>query len=194
MASNGSEGQPISPIRPMTTLDETPPPTVTNRPVLGEESSTTAAGNILQPLFSQQGTTPVELPSPTQLQMPPFFAPPLQQAQTVHSIAPPSSHIFNLSPSFVTPTSFQTTGGQSSTTLLPPLAQTMMNHSPPVYPTVGAWTGPTIPPNNSLQQPIMINPITSMNPFPLAIPSSYHSSHTPFMDQVQATLRPYSME
>nr|KAJ0207279.1 hypothetical protein LSAT_V11C500237870 [Lactuca sativa] len=49
MASNGSEGRPVSPIRPMATLDETPLPTTTNRPVLGEGSSTAAAGNISQP-------------------------------------------------------------------------------------------------------------------------------------------------
>nr|KAJ0211864.1 hypothetical protein LSAT_V11C400157260 [Lactuca sativa] len=190
MASNGSEGRPISPIRPMTTLDETPPPTATNTPVLGEGSSTTTAGNISQPLFSQQGTTPMELLSPTQLQMLPFFAPPLQQARTVHSTTPPSSHIFNLSSLFVTPTSFQTTGGQSSTTLLPPLAQIMMNHSPPVYPTVGAWTGPTIPPNNSLQQPIMINPVTSMHPFSTSYPHQLPFQPYPFYGPSSGYLTP----
>nr|KAJ0218881.1 hypothetical protein LSAT_V11C300127070 [Lactuca sativa] len=194
MASNGSEGQPTSPIRPMTTLDETPPPTATNRSILGEGSSTTAAGNVSQPSFPQQGTTPVELLPSTQLQMPPFFAPPLQQARAIHLTTPPSSHIFNISPSFATPSPFQTTGGQSSATLLPPLAQTMMNHSPPFYQTAGTWTGPTIPANNSLQQLIMINPAASIHPFSTSYPLQLPFQPYNFMDQVRATLCHHRMD
>ena len=36
MASNGSEGRPISPVRPMTTLDETPTSTMVNWTILGD--------------------------------------------------------------------------------------------------------------------------------------------------------------
>nr|KAJ0199586.1 hypothetical protein LSAT_V11C600303090 [Lactuca sativa] len=149
----------------MTALDETPLSTMVNRTILGEGSSTSIAGNVPQPPLSQQGTTPVgPLPS-THFQMPPFFVPPLQQAQSVHSTTLPSSHVFNISPSFATPSSFQMTGGQSSTASLPPLAQTMINHSPPIYPMVGAWTRPTIPGNGSLQQPL--SPPTAIPAIPL---------------------------
>ncbi|KAL7596009.1 hypothetical protein Lser_V15G30644 [Lactuca serriola] len=190
MASSGSEGQPTSPIRPMTTLDETPPPTTTNRVVLGEESSTIVTRNVSRPLFPQQEAAPVELLPSTQLHMSPFFTPSLQQTRVIYSTTPPSSYISNLPPLFATLLPFQTTGGQSSITLLPPLAQTMMSHSPSIYPTTCTWTGPTISANNNLQQPVIINPATSIPPFSTSYPFQLPFQPYPFYGPSPGYLTP----
>nr|KAJ0217843.1 hypothetical protein LSAT_V11C300135480 [Lactuca sativa] len=151
MASKGGEGQQASPIRRMAALDETPPPTAVSRVTTGEGSSTVTTEGTPKPPVHQSRTTPVGPFPTTSFQMPPFFVPPLQQTQPVHSAMLPPGHIFNIPPSFTATPPYQVTSERSSMLLVSPLAQTMIAHAPPVYSLVGTWTRPTITSNNNLQ-------------------------------------------
>ncbi|XP_023766466.1 proline-rich receptor-like protein kinase PERK2 [Lactuca sativa] len=153
----------------MAALDETPPSTAVSRAALGKGSSTVTTEGPPQPPIYQPRTNPVGPLPTTSLQMPPFFVPPMQQTQPVHSTMLPPSHVFNIPPLFIAPPPYQVTGGQSSMLSVLPLTQTTIGHTPPAYSMVDTWIRPTITANNSLQQTITVNPMTPIQYTPILL-------------------------